>query len=39
MNDKGIKEVIYGCSNERFGGNGSVLNLNDRFPNKYKSFG
>jgi tRNA-specific adenosine deaminase 2 len=25
----GIKEVYYGCGNERFGGCGSVLSVND----------
>lgn len=35
----GIKEVIYGCYNDRFGGNGSVLKLQDHIPNKYKSIG
>ena len=25
----GIKKVIYGCANERFGGNGSVLNVHN----------
>ena len=24
----GIKTVVYGCDNEKFGGNGSVLSLN-----------
>jgi tRNA-specific adenosine deaminase 2 len=27
----GIKEVIYGCENERFGGCGSVLGVNEMF--------
>jgi len=35
----GIKEVIYGCYNDRFGGNGSVLKLHEHIPNKYKSIG
>lgn len=28
----GIKEVFYGCANDRFGGCGSVLGVNERLP-------
>jgi tRNA-specific adenosine deaminase 2 len=32
----GIREVYFGCSNQRFGGNGSILSLNK---DKYPSYG
>lgn len=38
----GIKRVVYGCGNDRFGGNGTVLSINkdDREPdNTYMSYG
>jgi len=28
LRQMGIKEVYYGCANDRFGGNGSVLGVN-----------
>lgn len=39
LNIVGIKEVYFGCKNEKFGGNGSVFKFNDQPPNPYKSFG
>ena len=32
-----IKLVYYGCKNERFGGNGSVMQTNIMFPHSYNS--
>jgi tRNA-specific adenosine deaminase 2 len=32
----GIRNVYYGCRNERFGGNGSILSIH---PGHYRSFG
>ncbi len=34
-----IKKVYYGCANERFGGNGSVLSINKVLPHVYESIG
>lgn len=36
----GIRTVYFGCGNERFGGNGSVLKINtdDTSPNRYVSY-
>lgn len=39
LNLVGIKEVYFGCKNERFGGNGSVFNFHSRLPNPYKTYG
>lgn len=40
LNDTEIKRVYYGCGNEKFGGNGSVLQLNDKdFGRAYPSYG
>ena len=39
LNIIGIKKVIFGCKNERFGGNGSILSLNSKIPNPYSSKG
>lgn len=32
LRQMGIKEVFYGCANDRFGGCGSVLGVNERLP-------
>lgn len=32
LRQMGIREVFYGCGNERFGGCGSVLGVNERLP-------
>ena len=34
-----IKEVYYGCDNEKFGGNGSILSLNKGPGHKYQTYG
>ena len=39
LNLVGIKEVYFGCKNDKFGGNGSVFSFNESMPNPYKSFG
>ena len=39
LNLVGIKEVYFGCKNDKFGGNGSVFSFNEWLPNPYKSFG
>jgi tRNA-specific adenosine deaminase 2 len=31
LRQMGIKDVFYGCGNERFGGNGSVLGVNSAY--------
>ena len=31
LRQMGIKRVFYGCANERFGGCGSVLEVNKRY--------
>jgi len=31
LRQMGIKRVFYGCANERFGGCGSVLGVNERY--------
>jgi tRNA-specific adenosine deaminase 2 len=31
LRQMGIKQVLYGCSNDRFGGCGGVIGINDRF--------
>ncbi|EIN10198.1 cytidine deaminase-like protein [Punctularia strigosozonata HHB-11173 SS5] len=39
LRQMGIKEVFYGCGNERFGGNGSVLGVNSALPHpKHPSY-
>jgi tRNA-specific adenosine deaminase 2 len=35
LRQMGIKQVFYGCANERFGGCGSVLGVNERYALKY----
>lgn len=35
LRQMGIKQVFYGCANERFGGCGSVLGVNKRYALKY----
>ena len=39
LNLIGIKEVYFGCGNDKFGGNGSVFKFHERLPNPYKSIG
>lgn len=39
LNLANIKAVCYGCSNERFGGNGSILKLHAVTPHPYLSIG
>ncbi|KAF4615987.1 hypothetical protein D9613_011474 [Agrocybe pediades] len=43
LRQMGIKEVYYGCANDRFGGNGSVLGVNEELPHpvhpSYRSTG
>ena len=35
LRQMGIKQVFYGCANERFGGCGSVLGVNKRYALSY----
>ena len=39
LNLVGIKEVYFGCGNDKFGGNGSVFTFNECLPHPYKSYG
>jgi len=34
-----IKKVYFGCWNDRFGGNGSILNTHEMKPHNYQSIG
>lgn len=34
LRQMGIRKVFFGCGNERFGGNGSILSINTDIPNK-----
>ena len=36
LRQMGIKEVYYGCENERFGGCGSVLGVNKEYVHLYR---
>ena len=38
LRQMGIKEVFYGCENEKFGGCGSVLGVNGRYDSSYIAF-
>jgi len=38
-NSQEIKSVVYGCANEKFGGNGSILSVHLMQPNPYESIG
>ena len=35
LNIMKIKNVVFGCKNEKFGGNGSILNVHQMPPNPY----
>uniref|UniRef100_A0A8H7XZ54 tRNA(adenine(34)) deaminase n=1 Tax=Psilocybe cubensis TaxID=181762 RepID=A0A8H7XZ54_PSICU len=35
LRQMGIKEVYYGCANDRFGGCGSVLGVNEKLPHPF----
>jgi len=37
LNLVGIKQVYFGCKNDKFGGNGSVFCFHEREPHPYKS--
>ena len=39
LNLSGVKRVIYGCDNDKFGGNGSILSLHKFQGNPYNSKG
>ena len=39
INIMGIKRVYFGCKNDKFGGNGSVLYVNQMPPHLYQSIG
>jgi tRNA-specific adenosine deaminase 2 len=39
LNLSGIKKVVYGCKNDKFGGNGSILSLHLSNPHQYPSEG
>jgi tRNA-specific adenosine deaminase 2 len=32
----GVSKVVFGCHNERFGGNGSILSIHNDLPHKYE---
>lgn len=34
----GIRRVFYGCANDRFGGNGSILDVHNSFMNSYPAY-
>lgn len=39
LNLVGIKDVYFGCKNDKFGGNGSVFDFHAHQPHPYKSIG